>query len=211
MTLVAFDFDGTLSDSEMTVLLGEQAGVAAEIAAITDRAMAGELSYAASLRERVQLLSGLSTVAMEAAFARVRLHPGAGALLGRLRAAGVPVVILTGGFERGVDAALAAADAAVDAVVANRLVVADGSLTGGVTGPLIAGTKDTALAEVCARWGTSPADAVAVGDGANDLPMLEAAGTAIGYEPKPVVAGAADHIVHDMDELGALLAARGLW
>jgi HAD superfamily phosphoserine phosphatase-like hydrolase len=122
MTLVAFDFDGTLSDSEMTVLLGEQAGVAAEIAAITDAAMAGELSYAASLRERVQLLSGLSTVAMEAAFAQVRLHPGAGALLGRLRAAGVPVVILTGGFERGVDAALAAADAAVDAVVANRLV-----------------------------------------------------------------------------------------
>ncbi|MDR9446012.1 MAG: HAD-IB family phosphatase, partial [Haloquadratum sp.] len=159
MTLVAFDFDGTLSDSEMTVLLGEQAGVAAEIAAITDRAMAGELSYAASLRERVQLLSGLSTAAMEAAFAQVRLHPGAAALLGRLRAAGVPVVILTGGFERGVDAALAAADAAVDAVVANRLVVADGSLTGAVTGPLIAGTKDTALAEVCARWGTSPADA----------------------------------------------------
>jgi phosphoserine phosphatase len=211
MTLVAFDFDGTLSDSEMTVLLGEQAGVAAEIAAITDRAMAGELSYAASLRERVQLLSGLPTAAMEAAFAQVRLHPGAAALLGRLRAAGVPVVILTGGFERGVDAALAAADAAVDAVVANRLVVADGSLTGAVTGPLIAGTKDTALAEVCARWGTSPADAVAVGDGANDLPMLEAAGTAIGYEPKPVAAGAADHIVHDMDELGALLAARGLW
>ena len=211
MTLVAFDFDGTLSDSEMTVLLGEQAGVAAEIAAITDRAMAGELSYAASLRERVQLLSGLPTAAMEAAFAQVRLHPGAGALLGRLRAAGVPVVILTGGFERGVDAALAGADAAVDAVVANRLVVADGSLTGAVTGPLIAGTKDTALAEVCARWGTSPADAVAIGDGANDLPMLEAAGTAIGYEPKPVVAATADHIVHDMDELGALLAARGLW
>ena len=76
--------------------------------------------------------------------------------------------------------------------------------------PLIAGTKDTALAEVCARWGTSPADAVAVGDGANDLPMLAAAGTAIGYDPKPVVADIADYIVHDMDELGALFAARSL-
>ena len=210
MTLVAFDFDGTLSDSEMTVLLGEQAGVAAEIAAITDAAMAGQLSYAESLHERVQLLSGLSTVAMEAAFARVRLHPGAAALLGRLRSAGVPVVILTGGFERGVDAALGAADVAVDAVVANRLTVADGRLTGGVTGPLIAGTKDTALAEVCARWGTSPADAVAVGDGANDLPMLEAAGTAIGYDPKPVVAEVVDATVTDMSQLAATLEAHGL-
>ena len=210
MTLVAFDFDGTLSDSEMTVLLGEEAGVAAEIAAITDAAMAGQLSYAESLHERVQLLAGLSTAAMEAAFAQVRLHPGAAALLGRLRSAGVPVVILTGGFERGVDAALAAADVAVDAVVANRLTVADGRLTGGVTGPLIAGTKDTALAEVCARWGTSPADAVAVGDGANDLPMLEAAGTAIGYDPKPVVAEVVDATVTDMSQLAATLEAHGL-
>ena len=210
MTLVAFDFDGTLSDSEMTVLLGEEAGVAAEIATITDAAMAGRLSYAESLHERVQLLAGLSTAAMDAAFARVRLHPGAAALLGRLRSAGVPVVILTGGFERGVDAALAVADVAVDAVVANRLTVADGRLTGGVTGPLIAGTKDTALAEVCARWGTSPADAVAVGDGANDLPMLAAAGTAIGYDPKPVVAEVVDATVTDMSQLAATLEAHGL-
>lgn len=187
MTLVAFDFDGTLSDSEMTVLLGEQYGVADEVADITERAMNGELEYAESLYERVALLEGMPESEVEAALDGVALRDGAAPLIAKLREAGVYTAILTGGFERGVEKALEAEGVAVDGIVANRLVLEDGALTGEVEGPLIEGTKDDALAELAAREGVAMADTVAVGDGANDLPMLQAAGTAIGYVPKPAV------------------------
>jgi phosphoserine phosphatase len=103
MRLVAFDFDGTLSDSEMTVLLGERTGVADRMAEITERAMNDELSYAESLRERASLLEGLSDADAEAAFGEVRLRPGAADVIERLHDAGHHVAILTGGFERGVE------------------------------------------------------------------------------------------------------------
>ena len=205
VTLIAFDFDGTLSDSEMTVLLGERAGVADEMARITERAMNDEIGYAESLRERAGLLAGLSDEAATAAFESVRLRPGAGAVIDDLRAAGHHVAVLTGGFERGVAAALSAADTAVDTVVANALPVADGALTGEVTGPLIEGTKDDTLASLAGDLDTTAEEAVAVGDGANDLPMLEAAGLAVGYDPKPAVAPACDTTVTSVEELAATL------
>ncbi len=210
MTLVAFDFDGTLSDSEMTVLLGAQRGVAEEMAAITEQAMNDEIGYAESLRRRVRLLEGLSEDRAEAAFDRVRLREGAAELVGELRAGGTTVAVLTGGFERGVEAALAAAGVKIDAVVANRLPVADGALTGAVEGPLIEGTKDDALEVLAAAVGVELAETVAVGDGANDLPMLERAGLAVGYEPKPAVAPACDRTVASMAELAELLGGEGL-
>jgi len=210
MTLVAFDFDGTLSDSEMTVLLGAQRGVADEMAAITERAMNDEIGYAESLRRRVRLLEGLSEDRAEAAFDRVRLRAGAAELIEGLRADGTTVAVLTGGFERGVAAALAAAGAEVDAVVANRLPVADGALTGAVEGPLVEGTKDDALEVLAAAVGVELAETVGVGDGANDLPMLERAGLAVGYEPKPAVAPACDRTVASMAELAELLGGEGL-
>jgi phosphoserine phosphatase len=208
--LVAFDFDGTLSDSEMIDALGERAGVGAEIAAVTARAMDGEIDYAESLRERAALLEGLDDDAASAAFAETRLRPGAGALVDDLRAAGHVVAVLTGGFDRGVAAALAAADAEVDEVVANRLPVADGALTGAVEGPLVEGTKDEALRALAEREGVATTETVAVGDGANDLPMLEAAGLAVGFDPKPSVAPACDAAVDSVAGLRALLAERGL-
>jgi len=208
MDLVAFDFDGTLSDSEMTVLLGEQYGVAAEMAAITERAMNDEIGYAESLRERASLLAGLPEATAQAAFDAVELRPGTARVIDALRAAGVTVAILTGGFERGVAAALARADAEVDHVVANRLPLADGELTGEVEGPLIEGTKDDALADLADELGVDLADTVAVGDGANDLPMLEVAGLAVGFEPKPAVEPACDTVVASMDELYALFEER---
>ena len=140
--LIAFDFDGTLSDSEMTVLLGEQAGVAEEIDGITRRAMNDELSYAESLYARAELLDGLPEADAEAAFERVQLRPGAADVVAVLRETGHHVAVLTGGFEAGVERALSAEGVDVDTVVANRLPVRNGKLTGEARGPLIEGTKD---------------------------------------------------------------------
>ena len=206
--LVAFDFDGTLSDSEMTVLLGEQVGVTAEMTAITERAMNDEIEYAQSLRRRCGLLAGLELPRANAAFEQVTLRPGAAGLLDSLAAAGVHTAILTGGFERGVETALAAAGTSVDTVVANHLPADDGALTGEVGGPLVDGTKDDALAVLQAATGES--ETVAVGDGANDRPMLEAADLAVGFSPKPAVEPACDDTVGSMSELHTLLEERGV-
>jgi phosphoserine phosphatase len=242
MTVVAFDFDGTLSDSEMTVLLGDQCDRAEETSAddgaqrrsvadqmdeITERAMNDEIEYAESLRQRCALLEGLDDEKAQAAFDEVRLRPGAADVIRALREAGVYVAILTGGFERGVAAALDREGVEVDAIVANRLPVKDGKseagtasenasgqrprvLTGAVEGPLIEGTKDDALEVLTAVVGEDREDTIAVGDGANDLPMLEAAGFAIGFEPKPNVAPACESIVETMDELHDLFEAEGV-
>ncbi len=205
MTIVAFDFDGTLSDSEMTVLLGQRRGVADEMAAITERAMNNEIDYATSLRERAALLDGLPAVEAAAAFDEVLLRPGAADLIAALRAAGVHVAILTGGFERGVEAALEREGVGVDTIVANRLPMAGDELTGEVEGPLIEGTKDDALELLTDDLGVEMGDAIAVGDGANDLPMLQVAGQAIGFEPKDAVRPHCDTVVTTMGELQDLL------
>jgi phosphoserine phosphatase len=205
MTVVAFDFDGTLSDSEMTVLLGNQNGTADDMASITERAMNDEIEYAESLRQRCALLEDLPDGKAQAAFDQVELRPGAADVIAALREAGVYVAILTGGFERGVAAALEREGVEVDAIVANRLPVADGKLTGTVEGPLIEGTKDDALEVLTAVVGADRTDTIAVGDGANDLPMLQVAGLAVGFDPKPAVAPACDTIVETMAELHEVL------
>jgi phosphoserine phosphatase len=210
MRLVAFDFDGTLSDSEMTVLLGEREGVADEMAGITERAMNDEIGYAESLRERASLLRGLEVEEAEAAYGEVELRPGAADAIRRLRDAGHHVAVLTGGFERGVERALERADVAVDSVVANRLPVSGGRLTGAVEGPLIEGTKDRELERLVAELDVAMDRTVAVGDGANDLPMLEVAGLAVGFAPKPAVEPACDVTVGSMAELLALFEQRGI-
>ena len=212
MTLVAFDFDGTLSDSEMTVLLGEREGVADEMASITERAMNDEISYAKSLRDRAALLEGLEEEAAETAYGEVTLRPGAAVLIRRLADAGHHVAILTGGFERGVERALekeGVADA-VDTVVANRLPITGGRLTGGVEGPLIEGTKDTALESLATDLGVGMDRTVAIGDGANDLPMLEVAGLAVGFLPKDAVRPHCDVVVATMDRLAQVFEERGI-
>ena len=207
MTLVAFDFDGTLSDSEMTVLLGEQCGAADRMDEITTRAMNDEIEYAESLRQRCALLEDLPTERAQDAFDQVSLRPETDTLLSALDGAGVYTAILTGGFERGVQAALETEGVTVDTVVANRLPTADGVLTGEVEGPLVEGTKDDALDVLCSAVGQDRSETVAVGDGANDLPMLEAAGLAVGYSPKPAVEPACDVVVDSMTELRALFEA----
>jgi phosphoserine phosphatase len=206
--LVALDFDGTLSDSEMTVLLGEQVGAAAEMAAITEQAMNDELAYAASLRRRCTLLAGLDLDTARDALGAVTLRPGTRGVLNALRTAGVETAILTGGFERGVERALAEAGTGVDTVVANRLLATDGALTGEVTGPLVEGTKDDALTILQAATGET--ETVAVGDGANDRPMLAAADLAVGFAPKPAVEPVCDVVVDSMTELRAVFETEGV-
>ena len=206
--LVAFDFDGTLSDSEMTVLLGERRGVATEMTEITERAMNDELAYAESLRRRCDLLSGLALDSAAVAFEQVSLRPGAAGVLDALGAAGVETAILTGGFERGVEAALAGAGTEVDTVVANRLPTADRALTGAVAGPLVEGTKDDALTILQAATGET--GTVAVGDGAHGRPMLEAADLAVGFEPKPAVEPSCDVVVTSMEDLRTVLETEGI-
>ncbi|WP_372912565.1 phosphoserine phosphatase SerB [Salinigranum sp.] len=212
MKLVAFDFDGTLSDSEMTVLLGRREGVADEMAAITERAMNDEISYAESLRERAALLEGLEEELAEEAYGEVSLRPGAADVVRRLDDYGHHVAILTGGFERGVERALESAGVAdaVDTVVSNRLPIRGGRLTGGVEGSLVEGTKDEALETLAADLDVPMGQTVAVGDGANDLPMLEVAGLAVGFLPKPAVRPHCDVVVETMAELATVFEERGV-
>jgi len=210
MTVVAFDFDGTLSDSEMTVLLGERYGVADQMESITERAMNDEIAYATSLRERAALLEDLSAEQARTAFDEVVLRPGAADLIAALREAGVYVAILTGGFERGVAAALEREGVGVDSIVANRLPIENGALTGEVEGPLIEGTKDDALESLADDVEAEMDDTIAVGDGANDLPMLQVAGQAIGFEPKDAVRPHCDVVVTTMPELQELLEEDGV-
>lgn len=223
--LVAFDFDGTLSNSEMTVLLGSQNGTADDMADITERAMNDELEYAESLRQRCELLAGVDDDLAQAAFDEVRLRPGAAEVIAALRDAGHYVTVLTGGFERGVEAALAREGVTVDSIVANRLLVEDREasdaaedssgrsprvLTGDVHGPHITGTKDNSLEVVTSVVDADPNETVAVGDGANDLPMLQVANLAIGFDPKPAVEPSCDVTVETMAELQDLLGAEAL-
>jgi len=205
MTLVAFDFDGTLSDSEMTVLLGEQYDVADQMESITERAMNDEIDYATSLRERAALLEDLPEARAEQAFGQVYLRQGAADLIRELNDAGVHTAVLTGGFERGVDAALARENVSVDTIVANRLPIEDGHLTGEVEGPLIEGTKDTALENLATETGVDMTDTIAVGDGANDLPMLKVAGKSVGFVPKDAVRPHCQVVVATMDRLETVL------
>ena len=210
MSLVAFDFDGTLSDSEMTVLLGERKNVADEMSNITEQAMNDEIGYAESLRKRAALLEGLSAEDAADAFGDVRLRTGAGDVIDRLNRAGHHTAILTGGFERGVKRALERDGATVDTIVANRLPIEGGALTGGVEGPLIEGTKDDALESLADELAVPMEDTLAVGDGANDLPMLKIAGLSDGYLPKDAVRPHCDIVVSHMARLAQVFENHGV-
>ncbi|TYL39975.1 phosphoserine phosphatase SerB [Natronococcus pandeyae] len=210
MTVVAFDFDGTLSDSEMTVLLGNQCGVADEMADITERAMNNEMGYAESLRKRAALLEGLDEADVAAAYSEVELREGAASLIESLNGAGVTTAILTGGFERGVEAALEREEVTVDHIVANRLPMDDGKLTGEVEGSLIEGTKDTALEDLATLVDVEMEETIAIGDGANDLPMLRVAGLSIGFDPKPAVEPHCEVVVTSMAGVRDTLLAEGV-
>ena len=193
--LVVMDVDSTLIQDEVIDLLAERAGVLDEVAEITERAMRGEIDFAESLKERVALLAGLPAEALEETARRIRLTPGARTLCRTLRRLGFRVCLVSGGF-REVIAPLAE-QLEVDGLRANALEIVEGRLTGRVTGVIVdRHGKREALEEFAREFGIPVARTIAIGDGANDLDMLDAAGLGIAFNAKPVVQAAADTAVN---------------
>jgi phosphoserine phosphatase len=205
--LLVADLESTVIENEMLEELADFLGLRAHVAEITRRAMNGEIDFAAALAERVALLRGMPVSALGEAAGRIRIMPGAGTLVATLRQAGVTCVLVSGGFA--VFAEPVAAELGFDRVIANRLDVDDGKLTGTVTPPIVSGaTKLAALTGLAAEFGLSLDNTAAVGDGANDLPMLKAAGLGVAFRAKPAVAAAARWRI-DHADLTALLYAQG--
>lgn len=193
--LVVLDVDSTLITAEVIELLAAHAGSREEVAAITARAMRGELDFAASLHARVATLAGLPATVFADVLAEVSLTPGAAELLAELAARGWPVALVSGGFLEVVGPLAARLD--ITRYRANGLQVMDGVLTGRVRGPVVdrAG-KAEALRSFAADDEIPLERTIAIGDGANDLDMLAVAGYGIAFNAKPVLAGCADAVVH---------------
>ncbi|MGE5135657.1 MAG: phosphoserine phosphatase SerB [Gemmatimonadota bacterium] len=191
MRLVVMDVDSTLIAGEVIDLLAARAGCADQVAKVTAATMRGELDFAASLRERVALLAGLPESVLGDVRQELRLAPGARTLIRTLRRLGYRCGIVSGGFTQITDRL--AAELGLDYAAANTLEVAGGKLTGQLTGPVIdrAG-KAAALRRFAAEAGVPLSQTVAVGDGANDLDMIAAAGLGIAFNAKQVVRDAAD-------------------
>jgi phosphoserine phosphatase len=191
MRLIVMDVDSTLIQDEVIDLLAARAGCATEVAKVTAAAMAGQLDFAASLRERVALLAGLPAGVLDEVRESLRLTPGARTLISTLRRLGYKFGIVSGGFTQVIEPL--AASLGIDYVAANVLTVADGKLTGSVSGPVVdrAGKAD-ALRRFAALAGVPLSQTVAIGDGANDLDMIAAAGLGVAFNAKPVVRDAAD-------------------
>lgn len=207
--LLVADMDSTMITVECIDELADFAGIKPEIAAITEAAMRGELDFAGALDARVALLAGLEESAIDRCLAeRVRVMPGARELVRTMRSRGAYTVLVSGGFTRFAEPV--AREIGFDRVIANRLEIADGKLTGRVERPIVdAATKLDTLSTERSRLGLGEADTLAVGDGANDLPMIRAAGLGVAYYAKPVVAAAAGARVEHGD-LTTLLWAQGI-
>jgi phosphoserine phosphatase len=206
--LLIADMDSTMIRQECIDELADEAGVGARVADITARAMNGELDFEGALRERVGLLKGLpETVIGQVLRDRITLMPGGKVLLATMKANGAHAALVSGGFTAFTSAV--AATLGFDENRANTLHVADGKLAGTVGEPILGKeAKLQALNEITARLGITPAEALAVGDGANDLPMLLAAGTGIALHAKPRVQADCDVRVNHGD-LTALLYLQG--
>ena len=195
MRLVVMDVDSTLVQGEVIEKLAEHAGCLTEVTAVTEAAMRGELDFEQSLRRRVALLEGLDASVLDDVHAALALTPGARTLVRTLKRLGYRFAIVSGGFTHVTDRLQE--DLGIDYAAANELEVVDGRLTGGLVGPVLdrAGKAD-ALRRFAAEAGVGLAATVAVGDGANDLDMLGAAGLGIAFNAKPVVQRAADTTVN---------------
>ena len=195
MRLVVMDVDSTLVQGEVIEMLAEQAGCLEEVRQVTDQAMRGDVDFEESLRARVKLLAGLDASALDRVYDDLVLAPGARTLVRTLKRLGYRFAIVSGGFTQVTDRI--AADLGIDFAAANELEVVDGVITGRIVGAVVdrAG-KAEALRRFAAEVGVAQAATVAIGDGANDLDMLSAAGLGIAFNAKPVVQRAADTAVN---------------
>jgi phosphoserine phosphatase len=206
--LLVADMDSTVINVECLDELADMAGIKPQIAAITERAMRGELEFEAALRERVGMLKGLPLSALERTYAeRVRLNPGAKSLIATMRAHGAHTLLVSGGF--GFFTRRVAQAAGFHAEQGNVLLDDGARLTGEVGEPILGReAKLQALEKAAAALHLDPAQALAVGDGANDLAMIRRAGLGVAYHAKPVVAAAAGAAIKHND-LTALLYLQG--
>ncbi len=200
-TLLVCDMDSTLIGQECIDELADFAGVKDHVSAITERAMRGEIGFDGALRERVGLLEGLSTDVLQQCFdERIRLNPGARALARTMSANGAKTLIVSGGFTFFTQRVAEACG--FDAHQANRLIEADGHLTGDVGEPILG--RDAKRDALMAACDGAPGTALAIGDGANDLAMIEVAGLGLAYRAKPAVAAAAHSAIAFTDLRTAL-------
>jgi phosphoserine phosphatase len=206
--LLVADMDSTMITVECIDELADYAGIKAEVAAVTERAMRGELEFEAALRERVKLLAGLEESVLDRCYAeRVRITPGAEALVKTMRRDGAYCLLVSGGFTRFADRV--AGTIGFHRAISNSLGIAEGKLSGTVGDPIVgAEAKRQALIDAAGETEVELAYALAVGDGANDIPMLETAGLGVAYHAKPKVAEVA-HARIEHNDLGALLYAQG--
>ncbi|WP_156679012.1 phosphoserine phosphatase SerB [Sphingomonas profundi] len=206
--LLVADMDSTMITIECIDELADYAGIKAEVAAVTEAAMRGELDFEAALDARVALLRDLDAAVIDRCHAdRVRIMAGAKPLIATMRAHGARCVLVSGGFT--VFADRVAAEIGFDRALSNVLEMADGRLAGTVARPIVgAATKRETLVAEAAALGLPLAATMAIGDGANDIPMIEAAGLGVAYHAKPRTAAAAAARI-DHGDLSALLYAQG--
>ena len=196
--LLVMDVDSTLIDEEVIDELGEAAGCGGRIAEVTERAMRGELDFREALRARVALLQGLDASVFDTVRGRIHFTNGALSLIDTLHEHGWKVGVVSGGFHEVVDHL--AEQAHIDVWMANRLEVEDGRLTGRVLGEIVTKTvKLNALRSWARQYDVPMAQTVAVGDGANDIPMIQAAGLGIAFCAKPKTRDAAPAAINDRD------------
>jgi phosphoserine phosphatase len=195
MRLIVMDVDSTLVQGEVIEMLAAHAGCEGEVARVTEQAMRGELDFEESLRSRVSLLAGLDASALDKVYENLLFAPGARTMVRTLKRLGYRFAMVSGGFSQITDRI--AADLGFDFAHANELEIVDGKLTGRIIGDVVdrAG-KAHALRRFAAEVGVPEASVIAIGDGANDLDMLNLAGLGIAYNAKPVVQQAADTAVN---------------
>lgn len=207
--LLVADMDSTMITVECIDELADYAGIKAEIAAVTEAAMRGELDFAAALDARVALLKGLEAGAIDRCLAeRVTIMAGAKTLVRTMRARGATTVLVSGGFTRFAEPV--AREIGFDRAIANVLEIDGAALSGTVAKPIVdSATKERTLIETRDALGLAPQETLAVGDGANDLGMIKLAGLGVAYHAKPIVAAAAGARI-DRGDLTALLYAQGI-
>jgi phosphoserine phosphatase len=208
MRLIVMDVDSTLVQGEVIEMLAAQAGCEAEVARITDAAMRGELDFEESLRSRVALLEGLEARCLDTVYDELELAPGARTLVRTLARLGYRFAIVSGGFSQITDRL--SEDLGIHFARANELEIVDGRLTGRIVGDVVdrAGKAD-ALRQFAAEAGVPQQAVIAIGDGANDIDMLNAAGLGIAYNAKPALRDAADTSVN-VPYLDAILYLLGI-